>query len=96
MRRSAFFFGGWDILRGRRSTLAKEVLVHLLDDHFLIFPACRIQPILVEQHFAEFDPGVPGFLGNVVVDFPAQIIVEWRFFQSGKVLLQLYAENLMF
>src|SRR5262249_24178753 len=83
-----------DVLGGRRGTLAKEILFHLLNDNLLIFSACRVQAVLVQQHFAELNPGVPGFLGHIFVNFLAQIVVERRLFEPGKILLQLYAKHL--
>src|SRR5215470_9580755 len=94
-RKSGLFLGRRNVLGRRRRSFTKEVLLHLLHDNFLIFPACRIQAIFIEQHLAELDPRVPRLLGNAVINFLTQIVVERRLFESGKILLELYAKNLV-
>src|SRR5690348_8119171 len=59
-RQSALFRG--DVVGWRRGAFAKEILLHLTDDDFLIFSSCGVQAIFIQQHLAKFRPLVPGLL----------------------------------
>src|SRR5437868_7586871 len=71
------------VLFRRGNALTKEILLHLLHDGSLIFLACRVQPVFVEQHLAELRPPVPGFAGDVLVDSLAEFGVERGLVQTG-------------
>src|SRR5882724_7598190 len=58
---------GRDVLSRGRGALAKEELLHLFYDHFLILLARRIQAILVQKHLAVLRPLAPRLLRNLVV-----------------------------
>src|SRR5438046_7038345 len=88
--------GGWHVLLGRCYSFSKEILLHLLDDDFLIFAPRRIQPVLIQQHLAEFCPRVPRLLRDVLVDFLAQLSIKRRLVQSREFLLKFDAENFSF
>src|SRR5437870_3619650 len=88
--------GGWHVLLGGRYSFSKEILLHLLDDDFLIFAPRRIQPVLIQQHLAEFCPRVPRLLRDVLVDFLAQLSIKRRLVQSREFLLKFDAENFSF
>src|SRR2546425_10204465 len=87
---------GWHVLLGRRYSFSKEILVHLFNDYFLILAPRGIQPVLVQQHLAEFGPRAPRLLRDVLVDFFAQLRIKRRLVQSRKVFLEFYAENSSF
>src|SRR5207244_10915875 len=71
---------GWrHVLRRGRGALAEEVLFHLFHDHFLILLARRIQAIFVQNHLAVLRPLAPGLLMTLIVDFLAELRIEWRF-----------------
>jgi hypothetical protein len=82
-----------NILRRRGSAFAKKVLLHLADDHFLVFSASRIETIFIEEHFAEFGPLVPGLLGDIVVNLAPEIRIKGRLVEAGKFFVQLDAVN---
>jgi hypothetical protein len=86
---------GCDVLWRGRSAFTEEVLLHLFDYHFLVLSSGGIQAVLIEQHLAELRPLVPSLLRHVLVDLLAQFSVEGRLFESGKLLLQFDAKNLM-
>src|SRR2546427_4435950 len=88
--------GGWHVLLGRCYSFPKEILLHLVNDHFLVFAPRRIQPILIQQHLAEFCPRVPRLLRDVLVDFLAQLSIKRRLVQSREFLLKFDAENFSF
>src|SRR6266705_773540 len=88
--------GGWHVLLGRCYSFSKEILLHLLDDDFLIFAPRRIQPILIQQHLAEFCPRVPRLQRDVLVDFLAQLGIKRRLVQAGEIFLEFDAENFSF
>src|SRR5437879_7756332 len=88
--------GGWHVLLGRRNSFSKEILVHLFNDYFLILAPRRIQPVLIQQHLAEFCPRVPRLLRDVLVDFLAQLSIKRRLVQSREFLLKFDAENFSF
>src|SRR5271156_2557869 len=75
---SALFLRWRDVFLGHRRTFSEEELVQLFDDDFLIFAAGRVQAVFVEQHLAVFGPQAPRFLGYVVVDFAAEVVVKGR------------------
>src|SRR5437588_7781219 len=77
--------------RGR--AFAKEVLLHVLHNNFLVLPIGRIQTVLVEDHLAMFAPGAPCLRGNLIVDALAEFGVERWLIQSGQFALELEAIN---
>jgi len=84
-----------NVLLWRSNAFSKEILLHLFDDGFLILAAGGIQPIFIQQHFAEIHPLIPCLLRDVVVDLLAQFRIEWWLVKSGQFFLQLDAENLV-
>jgi len=85
--------GRGNIFFRRSCSLAEEERFHLLDDYFLILLAGGVQPIFVQQHFAEFHPLVPCLLRDVLVDPLAKFAVERRFGKTRKLLFQFRAKN---
>lgn len=86
---------GRDVLWRRGGAFPEEVLLHLSNDHFLVLATGGIETVFVQQHLAEIRPLVPRLLGNIVVDFAAEIRVKGRFVEAGQFLVQLDAENLV-
>jgi len=82
-----------DVFFGRSGALAEEEFFHVLDDDLLILAAGGVEAVLVEEHLAEFGPLIPGLLGDVVVDFLAERVVEGRLGESGELLLEFCAED---
>ena len=70
-------------------------LVRKLDAYARLSNRSRNQVIeeWLEQHFAMLGPHSPGVLGNIVVNFLAEIVIEGRFVESGQFFLQFHAEN---
>src|SRR5262249_39519016 len=82
------------LLRKRRA-FAEEVLLHLLNDHLLVFPAGGVQAVFVQEHLAELRPGIPGILGDIFVDPVSQFRVKRRFITTWELLIQLRAGRLV-
>ena len=80
----------------RRGAFPKEELLHLMNDHFLILLARRIQPVFVEQHLAVLCPLGPGLLRYVLIDFLSEFAVERRLGKPRQLLFQFRAEDSMF
>src|SRR5437868_8818861 len=72
-----------DVLLRRGHALTKKILLHLLHNSGLIFLACRVQAVFVEQHLAELSPPVPCFTRDVLVDLLAKFGVEGGLVQAG-------------
>src|SRR5579864_1732153 len=75
------------VLLGWGSAFAEEILLHLFNDSLLIFPASRIQAILIQQHLAEFRPTSPRFLGDVVINLLSEYRVKGWLIQARKFLM---------
>jgi len=78
----------------RGHAFAEKVLLHLLDDDFLILAAGGVETIFIEQHLAELRPPVPCLLRDIVIDFLAQFAVEGRLLQTGEFFLSLTQKTL--
>jgi len=89
----ALLLNGRHVLLGWGCTFAEEILFHLLHDSFLILPASRIQAIFVQQHFAEFRPTPPSFLGDIVENLLSKFRVKGWLIQAWKFPLQFDTEN---
>src|SRR5580704_6324368 len=83
---------GWHVLLGWGSAFAEEILIHLFNDGFLVFPAGRIQAVLVEQHLAEFCPTLPCLLRDVFVYLLSKFRVKGWLIQPWKFFVQLDTE----
>src|SRR5580692_3751666 len=86
------FLYGRHVLLGRSGAFAEEILLHLFDDGLLVFPAGRIQAVLVEQHLAEFRPALPCLLRDIFVDLLTKFRVKGWLIQPWKFLVQLDTE----
>ncbi len=93
--RKYYFCTGGTYSAGRAAAFAKEILLHLLHDYFLIFAAGWIQAVFVQKHFAELGPAGPGFAGDLIVDFIAEFRIERRLVQSRKFFVKLGAKYLV-
>src|SRR6266436_1188052 len=68
-----------------------EMLLHLLGE---IFPRARVgevQLVLVDEHGLVLDPGLPGFLGDVLVDALAELARVGREVEPFRVAAELDA-----
>src|ERR1700721_17726 len=87
-----FLVRGRNVFGGTRSSLAKEKLLHLLDDDFLILLTGWVQAIFVEQHLAVLHPLTPRLLRDVIVNLLSEIAVEGRLGEAGQFLFQFGAK----
>ena len=80
-RRDEFF--------GQLRSLAKEILLHLLDKKLLRLGLPGLEPIFIEQHLGVLGPHLPRFGAYVFIDLLPQFGVERGFIQAGKFASKL-------
>src|SRR5690348_15864333 len=68
----------------------------MANDHFLVLATRGVQAVLVEEHFAELRPLIPGLLRHVVVNLAPEIRIKGRLVEAGEFLVQLDAKNFVF